>query len=69
MTDLTLQIINLCIESTRLKKQLIKKYSGSNDAVSRIIVKDSHAAIRQTQEEIKFFVQLEKSNNIHEPIK
>lgn len=50
-----MQMITLCFESIKLKKELIEKYSGLNDKVSQIIAHDSRAAIAQTQEEIKYF--------------
>jgi len=58
MNDLVMQIIKLELESIKLKRLLIQEYSGEDSAVSQIIVQDSRAAIRQSQESIQFFSKL-----------
>jgi len=58
MSDLILKIIALELESINLKKKLIKKYSGNDDAVSQIIAKEARCSIRQSQESIQFFSKL-----------
>lgn len=58
MTEQVKQIIALELESLRLKKLLIEKYSKFDDPVSKIITQDSRAAIRQTQDSINFFAKL-----------
>ena len=58
-----LEIIKLELLSIRYKKALIDKYSGFDDAVSKIIVKDSRAAIHQSQDSIQYFsTQINKHN-------
>jgi hypothetical protein len=67
MYALTLEIIEAVLLSMKLKKLLIEKYSGYDDAVSQIIAADSRAAIRQNQEEILIFSRLLQrfsSNNL-----
>lgn len=64
MYSLIREIIDQIILSTKLKKLLIEKYSGYDDAVSQIIVNDSRAAIRQNMEEIKVFSMLLDRSNI-----
>jgi len=58
MTTLISEIIKLELESIKLKKLLIEKYSGKDDAVSQIIVKDSRSAIIQSQQSIQTFCNL-----------
>ena len=53
-----MEIIKLELLSVKYKKALIDKYSGFDDQVSKIIVMDSRAAIRQSQESIKYFSTL-----------
>lgn len=55
MTALALEIVKLEFEALKLKKMLIEKYSGFDDAVSQIIVNESRIAINQIQESIKYF--------------
>jgi len=56
-----LEIIKLELQSMKNKKALIDKYGGYDDMVSKIIVKDSRAAIKQSQESIKYFSIIIKS--------
>jgi len=58
MNPLISEIILLELQSIKNKKLLIQKYAGSDDAVSQIIVKDSRAAIKQSQESIQYFSTL-----------
>lgn len=58
MNTTTLECIRLEIESINLKKQLINKYAGFDDEVSKIITKDSRAAIKQSQEALLIFSKL-----------
>lgn len=60
MNDLVLHIIKLEIESIKFKKLLIEKYSGLDDPISQIITKDARASIKQSQESIQVFSQLNK---------
>ena len=55
MKEKILTCIQLEMDSINLKKLLINKYSGFDDAVSQIITKDSRAAIKQSQEMIQMF--------------
>lgn len=55
MNPLINKIILLELQSIKNKKLLIQKYAGSDDTVSQIIVKDSRAAIKQSQESIQYF--------------
>jgi hypothetical protein len=67
MDALILEIIEAELLSMKLKKLLIEKYSGYDDAVSQIIAADSRAAIRQIQEEMLIFSRLLQrfSSNTH----
>ena len=50
-----IEIINLELISIKNKKALIEKYGRCFDEVSKIIVKDSRAAIFQSKESIQYF--------------
>ena len=51
-----LEIIQLELKSIELQKELIKKYSGSQFNVHRIIAKDAHNYIEFSKEMIKICV-------------
>lgn len=50
-----LEIIKLELLSIKIQKELIDKYSGYDDAVSKIIVRSARGAINQAKESIQFF--------------
>lgn len=57
---MVMEIIKLELLSVKYKKALIEKYSGYDDTVSKIIVNDSRAAIRQSQQAIAYLSTLIK---------
>ena len=58
MSQITKEIVTLCFESLKLKKELIEMYSKNDDQVSRIIVNDARQAIKENQEQILIFSKL-----------
>lgn len=62
MNTLDLETINLELTAIKLKKLIIEKYSGSDETVYKIMVKEARTSIKDCQESLGYFSTRKKRN-------
>lgn len=58
MTDLTIQVMLLELESIKVNQELIEYYKDKDYELAKLIVKNSTESINNSKESIQFFSKL-----------
>jgi len=64
MNAFYMELIKLCLLGIKLKKQLIIKFAGSDDTVSKIIAQEARFGIIDDQRALQFFLKRKNSLNL-----